>query len=95
MRICANYCGAMWGSKGRVFAVQLRMMKGGKTVLVPIEPAGAMPRLPAEGFDPVADAGPVKGFKAVDKNIIPGPNAGQYAWLSESVHRNLYRIPLQ
>ncbi len=94
VKVCANYCEAMWGDQGRTFAIQLRMMKGGKTVLTPVESAGGMPRLPPGGFDPVTDTGPVKGFKAVDGNIIPGANAGQYAWLSESVHRNLYRIPL-
>ncbi len=95
LRICSNYCDAMWGNHGRVFAVHLRMRKGGKTVLIPVEPAGGMPRLPSEGFDPITDSGAVKGFKAVDKNIVPGADAAQYAWLSESVHRNLYRIPLQ
>jgi len=93
LRICSSYCHAMWGNRGRVFAVHLGMR--GKTVLAAVEPDGSMPHLPAEGFDPVANAEPSKGLKKVDKIIIPGPNAGQYAWLSESVHRNLYRIPLQ
>ncbi len=84
----------MWGNQGRVFVINLRMMKGGKTILIPVEP-GAIPRLPSEGFDPIIDAEPAKGFKTVDKTVIPGANAAQYAWLSESVHRNLYRIPLQ
>jgi eukaryotic-like serine/threonine-protein kinase len=93
--VCPNFCYAMWGNQGRVFAIHLGMRKGGKTILIPVEPAGGMPRLPAEGFDSITDAEPAKEFKIVDKNIVPGPNAGQLAWLSESVHRNLYRIPLQ
>ena len=93
-RICANYCVSMWGDQGRVFAVDLAMRKVGKTVLIPVEPDGEMPRLPAGGFDPITGAEPGKGFKIVEKTIVPGTNAGQYAWLSESVHRNLYRIPL-
>ncbi len=95
VRVCSNYCDATWGNQGRVFAVHLRMRKGGKTVLAPVESVGGKPRLPSEGFDAVTDSEPAKGAKAVDKVIVPGPNAGQYAWLSESVHRNLYRIPLQ
>jgi hypothetical protein len=95
-RVCPNYCNAMWGNQGRVFAVNLRMMEGGKTILIPVEPAGGMPRLPSEGFDAVEDPeSSSKGFKTVDKNIVPGPDAAQYAWLSENVHRNLYRIPVQ
>jgi hypothetical protein len=95
LRICSNYCDAMWGNQGRVFAIHLRMRKGGRTVLIPVEPAGGMPRLPSEGFNPITDAEPAKGFKIVDKTIVPGANPSQYVWLSESVHRNLYRIPLQ
>jgi eukaryotic-like serine/threonine-protein kinase len=94
LRVCSNYCDGMWANHGRVFVINLRMMKGGKTILIPVEP-GEMPRLPSEGFDPITDAEPANGFKTVDKTIVPGANAAQYAWLSESVHRNLYRIPLQ
>jgi len=30
----------------------------------------------------------------MDDVIIPGANPAQYAYLRQSVHRNLYRIPL-
>ena len=95
MRICPSYCNAQWGSQGKVFVIHLQMMEGGKTVLAQVGLGGVMPRLPSEGFDPITGAESSKGFKTVDKIIIPGPNPAQYAWLSESVHRNLYRIPLQ
>jgi eukaryotic-like serine/threonine-protein kinase len=95
LKVCSNFCDSAWGNQGKVFAVHLRMRKGGKTVLLPVESAGGKPRLPSVGFDPITDSETGKGAKAVDKAIVPGPNAGQYAWLSESAHRNLYRIPLQ
>jgi hypothetical protein len=55
-----------------------------------------MPRLPPgePDLDPSRRLGTMKGAKIVDKLIIPAPTSDQYAWMSQSVHRNLYRIPV-
>ncbi len=93
--VCPNYCTAGWSNHGRVFVVQLSDMGAAKTVLAPVGPDGGVPRLPEEGLEVNGKAVTIKGAKVVDNSIIPGPAAGQYVWLRESVHRNLYRIPLQ
>ena len=56
-----------------------------------------MPLLPPDGpdLDPGSRLGTMKGAKIVDKLMIPAPISDQYAWMSQSVHRNLYRIPLR
>jgi Tol biopolymer transport system component len=94
LHICPNYCTAGWRNQGRVFVIHLSEMGAGKTVLAPLGPGEPVPRMPAEGLEPNGGAEAIKGAKIVDNLIVPGPIAGQYVWLRESVHRNLYRIPL-
>ncbi len=95
LRVCPNYCAAGWSNRGRVFVIHLSDMGSAKTVLAPLAPDESVPRLPAEGLEPNGGAETLKGARIVDNSIIPGPVAGKYVWLRESVHRNPYRIPLQ
>jgi eukaryotic-like serine/threonine-protein kinase len=93
--VCAYECFAMWGNHGKTLAVHL-YMKGGKkkTVFVPVFGDGPQ-LLPPEGYYTDEDLVVIKGAKIMDDVIIPGPNAAEYAYLRQSVHRNLYRIPLR
>jgi Tol biopolymer transport system component len=95
VRVCPSYCTAGWSNRGRVFVVHLSDMGAAKTILAPVTPGGGVPRLPTEGLDANGKAETIKGVKIVDNFIVPGPATGQYVWMRGSVHRNLYRIPLQ
>src|ERR1700744_4242153 len=86
-------CDVMWGNQGKTFALLFRERGVGKTILFPVSVNG-FPTLPPEGIKPAARLETLVGAKLVDRLIIPGPNPGQYAYLLQSVHRNLYRIPL-
>jgi len=91
---CHEHCDAMWSNQGKSFVVHLYVMGGGKTLFVPVASGDGAPLLPPLGVDSKPHPETVKGARVVDNVIIPGPNPGQYAYLSRSVHRNLYRIPL-
>ncbi len=94
LHICPSYCTADWGNHGRIFFIHLSDMGAAKTALAPLASGEPVPRLPAEGVDPKGGAGTIQGMKIVDNFIYLGPSAGQSLWLRQSVHRNLYRIPL-
>jgi hypothetical protein len=88
VRVCPSYCTAGWSNRGRVFVVHPSDMGAAKTLLAPVALDGGVPRLPAEGLEGNGKEGTIKGVKIADNFIIPGPAAGQYVWLRESVHRN-------
>jgi eukaryotic-like serine/threonine-protein kinase len=97
MTICHAVCHVMWGDEGKLLAIHFFTTGPDRTVLLPVSPSGGMPALPPDGpdLDPGSRLGTMKGAKIVDKFIVPAPNSAQYAWMSQSVHRNLYRIPLR
>jgi eukaryotic-like serine/threonine-protein kinase len=86
-------CDGMWGNQGKTFALLFRERGAGKTILFPVAVNG-FPSLPPEGIKLTDRLEALGGGSLVDKLVIPGPNPGQYAYLLQSVHRNLYRIPL-
>ena len=97
MTICHTLCDPMWGNPGKLLAIHFQTTGPDRTVLLPVPLAGGMPLLPPDGLnlDPGSRLGTMKGAKIMDKLIIPAPISDQYAWMSQSVHRNLYRIPLR
>jgi hypothetical protein len=66
-----------------------------KTILVPVSPGAELPKLPPQGIQTKAELASIKGAKVLDGFVAPGPNLNTYAALQRTVHRNLYRIPLQ
>jgi len=93
--ICRGYCVADWGPGGAVFAVFSPAIEGGKTLLIPISPGKSLPSLPPNGIQTKADVASIKGAQLLEGFVNPGPTAGLHASLRQSVHRNLYRIPVQ
>jgi hypothetical protein len=88
----------MWGDEGKVLAIHIDTMGAGRTMLLPVARSGGMPPLPIQApeLDASSRLGTIKGAKIIDKFIIPGPaSAAQYVWINQSVHRNLYRIPVR
>jgi serine/threonine protein kinase/Tol biopolymer transport system component len=93
--ICPGFCIAGWGPGGAVFVVYLSVFEGGKTLVIPVSPAKSLPSLPPAGIQTKADIESIKGAQVLEGFMLPGPTARLYASLRRSVHRNLYRIPLQ
>ena len=96
--ICHTVCFAMWGDDGKFLAIHVDTTEPNRTVLLPVAPSGGMPSLPPNGLDldPTNQLATMRGAETIlDKLIIPAPTSTQHAWMSQSVHRNLYRIPLR
>lgn len=66
----------------------------GKTFVLPVKPGRSFPQLPASGIGSEADLVMLPRVKVLEGMISPGPDAGRYAFTKQSVHRNLYRIPI-
>jgi serine/threonine protein kinase/Tol biopolymer transport system component len=93
--ICREYCVPVWNTTATVFSVMPGAYAGGKTVQVPVSPGKFLPELPPNGVATVADRAQISGVRILDGAVIAGPTRDLSASLHQTVHRNLYRIPLQ
>lgn len=66
----------------------------GKTFVLAVQPDNPFPVLPSAGLGSAADLGGLPGMEMVEGVVFPGPNSSLYAFTRQSVHRNLYRIPI-
>jgi len=92
---------AQWQPDGRFFYVSV--MTGmnsagayGKTYVLPL-PHGKMdPDIPAGGFPSEAAIAALPGVRVIDSaDIAPGTSPDVYAFSRQTIHRNLYRVPLR
>jgi eukaryotic-like serine/threonine-protein kinase len=96
-QICDS-CNVAWDFDARHLYVSI----GNATYVVSLTPGKALPDLPAAGVKSGADVTSIRGVKISDAGTSPGPSPGispgpspsLYAFVRQSVHRNLYRIPL-
>jgi len=93
--VCATVCYAGWTYGGNQFAVYLIQNAGQKTVFLPIPPGKVLPALPEGGIERAKPGSLGKGAKVFDGVAALRPHGGEYVSLRDSVHRNLYRIPLK
>ena len=65
--------------------------------LLPTRAESELPDLPPRGLARLSDAAQVKGARVIRgrTNVAFSWSTDVYAFLRESVHRNLYRIPLR
>ena len=105
VRIC-GICQPSWSKDGKSFYVTFRGNKQGdaaKTWVIPLPPGEDLPPLPAAGVsaaDYLQWLEKVKGVVVASRGVpvaqlIFGPQPSTYAYLRQTVHRNLFRIPLQ
>lgn len=67
----------------------------GRTFAVPLPPGKMLPEIPPEGFHSEAQIAALKGAYRIDSiDAAPGPVRGEYAFVRETLLRNLYRIPI-
>src|SRR5579859_3799491 len=87
-----------WSSDGRQFLISVataQMMAAGRTYVLPLPHGRIIPQIPPGGFQSEADLAKVPGARTIDAyDVAPGAGAESYAFVRESVQRNLYRIPL-
>lgn len=97
-RICMSYCFPRWSTDGRFLFVPVEessRTSPGRSLAIPLGPGEIPPNFPEDGIPAMARPDVIEGAQSVPRdNVVPGKDAGQYAWVNTTVHRNLYRIPL-
>jgi Tol biopolymer transport system component/tRNA A-37 threonylcarbamoyl transferase component Bud32 len=92
--VCHYYCGPLWNTTGDTFSVTA-IYEGGKTAQIHVSPGKYLPEFPPGGLASEAGLTDIKDAKILDGFVIAGPTRDLSAALHQTVHRNLYRIPLQ
>jgi DNA-binding winged helix-turn-helix (wHTH) protein/Tol biopolymer transport system component len=97
--ICAGYCPVAWSSDGKflyVGLVQSSRTSPGKTLVIPVPLGKTLPKLPDSGIRVPGDGIALPDARVIDGwQISPGPSPSIYAFTKTTMHRNLFRIPLQ
>ena len=73
-------------------------MSGGKVYVIALPAGQSLPILPPEGIKSSQDLKGLNIVAVIDvpggSVFAPGPNPATYAYVSTTVQRNLFRIPL-
>jgi Tol biopolymer transport system component len=87
-----------WSADGRFLFLSMSdgsMSSPAKTYAVAVKTDTALPDIPAAGFTSAAEIAALPGARVFDMvDIAPGPTLDVYAYSRETVHRNLYRVPV-
>ena len=104
VRIC-SICQPSWSKDGKSFYLTFRGNKQGdaaKTWVIPLPPGEVLPPLPAGGLTAanylkwLAEVkGVLAGSRSGASQLSFGPQTSTYVYLRQTVHRNLFQIPLQ
>lgn len=98
IRICEIYCQMAWATSGRFLFASVEepsRSSPGRTLAIPVGPGEMLPALPPKGIHPLADASVVSGARSVGRaGFAPGADADTFAYVQDSVHRNLFRVTL-
>jgi len=94
--ICS--CQLMWAPDGKslyLFVRRPSRTDSGKTRVIPLRPGEMFPELPPSGIRVPDDQTLFPDSYLIDQYAIsPGPDPSVYAYVKTTMHRNLFRIPL-
>jgi DNA-binding winged helix-turn-helix (wHTH) protein/Tol biopolymer transport system component len=97
-RMCVSYCVPTWSSNGKFLFIPVEpatLTSGGRSLAIPVGPDESLPDFPPDGIPLLAQPSIVKGAQSVPReSLVPGPDPYHYAYVSTTVHRNLYRISI-
>jgi hypothetical protein len=96
--MCKSYCIPTWSSNGKFLLIAVEpatQTSPGRSLAIPVGPDEALPDLPPAGIPLLADHSLVKGSQSVPReSLVPGNDPSHYAYVSTTVHRNIFRISL-
>jgi hypothetical protein len=101
VEILNAFCMAQWQPDSRFFylSVFTGMQSAGaygKTYVLPVPHGKMLPDIPAGGFPSEAAIAPLPGVRVIDSaDMAPGASPDVYALSRQTIHRNLYRVPLR
>jgi len=82
-----------WSPDGKLL---LLSPKCGNTYVIPLPARRVLPEMPAGGFQDEREVLRLPGVRVIDSlDVAPGPTPDIYAFMRETVQRNLYRIPVR
>ena len=95
---CSGDPTVRWSPDGRLLVISVpttALGSVGRTYLVPLPRGRWFPQMPAGGFQSEADIAKLPGVRRVDAfDVAASSRPGAYAFVRESVQRNLFRVPL-
>ncbi|MGI8783722.1 MAG: TolB family protein, partial [Acidobacteriota bacterium] len=96
--IC-KFCPVGWSQDGKTFYLELSTNTMGgnqrRVVVLPVPAGKVFPQLPSSGVADLTAAAALPGVEFLDHaSLAAGLTRSTYAFVRTSVHRNLYRIPL-
>jgi serine/threonine protein kinase/dipeptidyl aminopeptidase/acylaminoacyl peptidase len=98
-RVCYSLCVVRWTGDGKFLYIELPGGGGAsgifKTFVVPLHPGESFPALPDGGIKSESDLARLRGVRAVNNVIHPGPDVSLYAFDRSTEHRNIYRVPIR
>jgi serine/threonine protein kinase len=100
VKILNAFCKAEWQPDSRFFYISVltgfnSAGASGKTYVLPVPHGKILPDIPVGGFPSEAAIAALPGVRVIDSaDIAPGATPDVYAFSRQSIHRNLYRVPL-
>ena len=65
------------------------------TYFVPLAAGEMFPPFPREGLHSEKDVAALPGARKTEGGAVPGPSPDVYAFLRQTIQRNLHRIPIR
>jgi hypothetical protein len=94
--VCSPFCNVSWSSNGRFIFIPVEESSRtglGRSLAIPVGPGESLGDLPPGGIEPQSGAAGIPGAQWVMRaDFVPGRDPSHYAYVSNTVHRNLYRI---
>jgi len=82
-----------WSARGD--AMVFHSDAGDTTYLVPLAAGEMFPPFPREGLHSEKDVAALPGARKLEGGAAPGPSPDVYAFLRQTIQRNLHRIPIR
>jgi Tol biopolymer transport system component len=82
-----------WSARGDEMVFHSEV--GGGTYLVPLASGDMFPAFPREGLESERDVAALPGARRIEAGAVPGPSPDVYAFLRQTIQRNLHRIPIR
>jgi Tol biopolymer transport system component len=96
-RLCSGYCMPQWSPDGRFLYISLEVARvySRKIAAIRLPPRKSLPDLPPSGIQSFADLLAMAGGRIIEHGgFAPGLTPDKFAYVRLSMHRNLFRVPV-
>ena len=96
-RLCTGRCTPQWAPDGRYLYISLEVARvySRKIAAIPLPPGRSIPDLPPSGVESFAQLAELARGRFIEQGgFAPGLNPETFAYVRMSMHRNLFRVPI-